>query len=404
MNFGGNRSEAVILSAARTPSGGFLGSLSGMRAPELGAIVVKEVVERARIDDPAQINEVLLGNVVSAGLGQAPARQSAIFAGLPESVGATTVNKVCGSGLKTVMLAAQSIRAGDGELFVTGGMESMSRAPYLLDGRSGALRFGNAQLTDALLFDGLWDPFENWAMGDSAEFIAEKYSITRREMDEYAYNSHLKAIAAIDAGKFINEIVAVEIKDRKKGDFLFDTDETPRRDTSLEVLAKLKPAFKKDGKVTAGNAPGLNDGAAALVVASRSKATELGRSPLARIEGYTQVAVAPKLLFDAPANAIPALLSKIGWKFEDVDLIELNEAFAAQVLANGKALEDNGWDWRKVNVNGGGIALGHPIGASGARTLTTLIYALKDRGLQRGIVALCLGGAEAVAMAVTVES
>ncbi len=403
MNFGANRSEAVILSAARTPSGGFLGSLSAIPAPKLGAIVVKAVVERAVINDPAQINEVLMGNVVSAGLGQAPARQSAILAGLPETVGATTVNKVCGSGLKTVMLAAQSIRAGDGDLFVTGGMESMSRAPFLVDGRGGSLRFGNAQLTDALLFDGLWDPFENWAMGDSAEFIAEKYGITRQEMDEYAYESHRKAVAAIDAGRFKKEIVPVEIQDRKKGSIQFDTDETPRRDTSLESLAKLRPAFQKDGKVTAGNAPGLNDGAAALVVASRSKADEMGTTPMARIEGYTQVAVAPKLLFDAPASAIPDLLAKTGWKLEDVDLIELNEAFAAQVLANGKALRDYGWDWGKVNVNGGGIALGHPIGASGARTLTTLIYALKDRSLKRGIVALCLGGAEAVAMAVTVE-
>ncbi|MFN2158890.1 MAG: thiolase family protein [Anaerolineales bacterium] len=404
MNFGGNKSEAVILSAARTPGGGFLGSLSSIPAPKLGAIVVKAAVERANINNPAQIDEVLLGNVVSAGLGQAPARQSAIFAGLPETVGATTVNKVCGSGLKTVMLAAQSIRAGDGELFVTGGMESMSRAPYLVDGRTGALRFGNAQLTDALLVDGLWDPFENWAMGDSAEFIADKYGITRQAMDEYAYESHQKAINAIDTGRFKNEIVPVEIRDRKKGTVQFDKDETPRRDTSLEALAKLKPAFQKDGKVTAGNAPGLNDGAAALVIASRSKSDKMGTMPIARIEAYTQVAVPPKMLFDAPAKAIPDLLSKTGWKLEDVDLIELNEAFAAQVLANGKALYDYGWDWNKVNINGGSIALGHPIGASGARTLTTLIYALKDRGLERGIVTLCLGGAEAVAMAVTIES
>jgi acetyl-CoA C-acetyltransferase len=287
---------------------------------------------------------------------------------------------------------------------VTGGMESMSRAPYLVDGRTGALRFGNAQLTDALLVDGLWDPFENWAMGDSAEFIADKYGITRQAMDEYAYESHQKAINAIDTGRFKNEIVPVEIRDRKKGTVQFDKDETPRRDTSLEALAKLKPAFQKDGKVTAGNAPGLNDGAAALVIASRSKSDKMGTMPIARIEAYTQVAVPPKMLFDAPAKAIPDLLSKTGWKLEDVDLIELNEAFAAQVLANGKALYDYGWDWNKVNINGGSIALGHPIGASGARTLTTLIYALKDRGLERGIVTLCLGGAEAVAMAVTIES
>ncbi|HEY5574507.1 MAG TPA: acetyl-CoA C-acetyltransferase, partial [Anaerolineales bacterium] len=392
-----------ILSAARTPSGRFQGSLSGIPAPELGAVVVKAAVERAGIEDPADIDEVLMGNVVSAGLGQNPARQAAIFAGLPESVGATTVNKVCGSGLKTVMLAAQSVRAGDGDLFAAGGMESMSRAPFLVDSRTGNLRFGHAQLTDALLRDGLWDPFEDWSMGNAAEFIAEEYEVTRQAMDEFALASHQKAIAAIDSGRFENEIVAVEIRGRKGDVTLFDTDETPRRDTSLEALSKLKPAFQENGKVTAGNAPGLNDGAAAVVVASRAQAAALGAQPLARIAGYAQAAVAPKYLFDAPSHAIPRLLQKVGWTLPEVDLIEINEAFAAQVLANGYALMDQGWDWDKVNVNGGAIALGHPIGASGARVLTTLIYALKDRGLKRGIASLCLGGAEAVAMAVVIE-
>jgi len=398
-----NKHEPVILSAARTPSGRFQGSLSGIPAPELGAVVVKAAVERAGIEDPADIDEVLMGNVVSAGLGQNPARQAAIFAGLPESVGATTVNKVCGSGLKTVMLAAQSVRAGDGDLFAAGGMESMSRAPFLVDSRTGNLRFGHAQLTDALLRDGLWDPFEDWSMGNAAEFIAEEYEVTRQAMDEFALASHQKAIAAIDSGRFENEIVAVEIRGRKGDVTLFDTDETPRRDTSLEALSKLKPAFQENGKVTAGNAPGLNDGAAAVVVASRAQAAALGAQPLACIAGYAQAAVAPKYLFDAPSHAIPRLLQKVGWTLPEVDLIEINEAFAAQVLANGYALMDQGWDWDKVNVNGGAIALGHPIGASGARVLTTLIYALKDRGLKRGIASLCLGGAEAVAMAVVIE-
>jgi len=361
-------------------------------------------VRRAGIGDPAQIDEVIMGNVVTAGEGQAPARQAAIFAGLPPSVGATTINKVCGSGLKAVMLAAQAIKAGDGDLFVAGGMESMSRAPYLVDGRSGALRYGHAQLTDALLLDGLWDPFMNWGMGDAAEFIADEYEVTRQAMDEFALRSHQRAIAAIDTGKFKAEIVPVEIPGKKGQVTVFETDETPRRDTTLEALASLKAAFRKDGKVTAGNAPGLNDGAAAVVVASRAKAEALGAKPLARIVGQAQAAVEPKYLFIAPAKTIPLLLEKVGWSLSQVDLIEINEAFAAQVLADGYALADMGWDWDKVNVNGGGIALGHPIGASGARILTTLIYALKDHGLKRGVATLCLGGAEAVAMAIEVES
>ena len=395
--------EPGILSAVRTPTGRFLGTLKGIPAPKLGAVVVKAAVERAGINEPAEVDEVLMGNVVSAGLGQNPARQAAIFSGLPASVGATTINKVCGSGLKTVMLAAQSVKAGDGELYLAGGMENMSRAPYLVANRTGELRYGHGELTDALLLDGLWDPFEDWGMGDAAEFIAEEYEVTRPEMDELALESHRKAIAAMDAGKFKDEIVAVEIVGRKGKLTLFDTDETPRRDTSIEALANLKPVFQKDGTVTAGNAPGLNDGAAAVVVASRGIAERSGIKPMARIVAYHQAAVEPKFLFDAPSRGIPQLLEKIGWTLADVDLSELNEAFAAQVLANGAALSEHGWDWSKVNVNGGGIALGHPIGASGARILVTLVFALRDRGLKRGIATLCLGGAEAVAMAIEME-
>jgi acetyl-CoA C-acetyltransferase len=396
--------EVFILSAARTPSGAFQGGLSSLSAVELGSVVIKEAVSRSGVEDLAEVDEVLMGNVVSAGLGQAPARQASIRGGLPASVGATSLNKVCGSGLKTVMLAAQAVRLGEGQLYVCGGMESMSGAPFLIAGRTGQLRFGNQQLTDALLYDGLWDPFENWGMGNAAEFIAEEFSISRAEMDEYAYHSHQKAIRAIDTGKFKKEIVPVELKTKKGLANYVETDETPRRDTTIEVLSRLRPAFVKDGKVTAGNAPGLNDGAAALVIASKEKSDQLEITPLARIVGYAQAAVEPKYLFNAPAVAIPKLLNKIGWSLSDVDLIELNEAFAAQVLANGKALKDTGWDWSKVNINGGAIALGHPIGASGARVLTTLLYALLDQGNQRGIACLCLGGGEAVAMAIEIYS
>ncbi|MFC1936551.1 thiolase family protein [Chloroflexota bacterium] len=399
-----NKHDPVILSAVRTPTGRFMGALSSIPAPELGAIVVREAVQRAKLPDPAEIEEVLMGNVVSAGMGQCPARQVAIFSDLPASVGATAINKVCGSGLKAVMLAAASIKAGDGELYVAGGMESMSRAPYLVNARLGELRYGHGQLTDALLHDGLWDPFEKWGMGDAAEFIGDEYNVTREAMDEFAYNSHQKAIAATDGGKFKEEIVPIEIKGRKGQVTVFDTDETFRRDSTIEALGKLKPAFKPDGKVTAGNAPSLNDGASATVVASRAKAEAIGAKPLARIIGYAQRAVEPRYLFIAPAHAIPALMEKVSWTMDDVDLIELNEAFSAQVLADGYAMKDSiGWDWDKVNVHGGAVALGHPVGASGARVLTTLIYALKDRGLKRGIASLCLGGAEAVAMAIEIE-
>jgi acetyl-CoA C-acetyltransferase len=394
--------EAVILSAARTPIGKFQGVLNGINATQLGAIAVKAAVERAGID-AKDVEEVLMGNVVQAGNGQAPARQAAVLAGVPATVSATTVNKVCGSGLKAAMMSAQAIRAGDADLFIAGGMESMSRAPYLVNGRSGELKFGNQSLTDSLLNDGLWDPFENWAMGMAAEFIADEYEVTRAAMDEFALHSQRKAAEAQAAGRFASEIVPVQIPGRKGEMTVIDTDEGPRKDTTLEALAKLKPAFKEDGRVTAGNASSMNDGAAAVVVSSRAYAEKNNLKPMAKIVGYAQAALEPKYLFAAPAHAIPKLLKKIGWTLKDVDLIELNEAFAAQVLADGYALADQGWDWNKVNVNGGAIALGHPLGASGARVLTTLIYALKDRGLKRGIASLCLGGGEAVAMAVEME-
>lgn len=394
--------EAVILSAARTPIGKFQGSLSSVPATQLGAIAVRAAVERAGIN-PEEIEEVIMGNVVQAGEGQAPARQAGILGGIPATVSASTVNKVCGSGLKAAMFASQAVRAGDADLFVAGGFESMSRVPYLVAGRSGELKFGNQPLTDALLNDGLWDPFENWSMGNAAEFIADEYEVTREAMDQFALRSHQRAVEAQEEGRFNAEIVPVQIPGRKGEEIVVDRDEGPRKDTSLEALAKLKPSFKPDGKVTPGNSSPMNDGGAAVVISSRAYADKHNLKPLARIVGYAQAAVEPKYLFAAPAQAIPKMLKKIGWTLQDVDLIELNEAFAAQVLADGYALADQGWDWNKVNVNGGAIALGHPLGASGARVLTTLLYALKDRGLKRGIASLCLGGGEAVAMAIEVE-
>lgn len=398
-----NDREPVILSAARTPMGRFQGALSPLTAPQLGAAAIQAALERANLENLEAIDEVLMGNVVSAGLGQAPARQAAISAGIPATVGATTLNKVCGSGLKTGMIACQAIKAGDGHLFVAGGMESMSNAPYLLRARQGELRYGHGQLIDALLHDGLWDPFEDWAMGMAAEWIADEFEVSREAMDEWAYQSQQRAVEAIDTGKFDEEITPVEVPGRRGSVTVVEQDETPRRDTSPEALAKLRPAFTGEGKVTAGNAPGLNDGAAAIIYASRARSSELGIEPLARVIGYDQAAVAPKELFTAPGLAIPKLLDKIGWSMKDVDLIELNEAFAAQVLADGRMLAELDWDWDKVNVHGGAIALGHPIGASGARVLTTLLYALKHRGEKRGIASLCLGGGEAVAMAVEME-
>lgn len=393
--------DAVILSGARTPVGKYLGGLTSVSAPRLGAVAIKAAVERANIDTSA-IEEVIMGFVVSAGAGQAPARQASLYAGLPENVGAFAVNKVCGSGLKAVMTAAQAIRAGDADLMVAGGMENMSAAPHLVFGRQG-LKYGHQTLIDADLSDALWDPFEQWAMGNAAEFIANEYEVTREAMDRFAFESHQKAIAAMDLGKFKAEIAPVRIADSKGRETVVEADEAPRRDTSLEALAKLKPAFVKEGKVTAGNAPSLNDGAAALVLASRAYAEEHNATPLARVVGYTHACLPPKYLFAAPAHAIPKLLTKIGWTLAEVDLIELNEAFAAQVLADGYALAEQGWNWNKVNVNGGAIALGHPVGASGARVLVTLLHALRDRNLKRGVASLCLGGGEAVALAVEIE-
>jgi acetyl-CoA C-acetyltransferase len=396
--------EPVIVSAARTPIGRLGGSLAGATAPQLGAAAVRAAVERAGIP-PEAVDEVIMGQVIQAGAGQAPARQAALRGGLPDTVGAVTVNKVCGSGLKAVMLASSCILAGEGDLYVAGGMESMSSAPYLLpDARRGA-RFGHVQALDSIVRDGLWCSFTEAIMGDAAEFIADQYEITRQEMDVFALESHQKAIAAIDSGRFKREIVPVEVREGKTTK-LVDTDEGPRRDTSLEALGRLRPAFRDEGgRVTAGNAPGLNDGAAALVVMAREQAERLGVRPIARIVGYTHAAVEPRWLFIGPARAVPRLLERIGWRLEDADLIEINEAFASQVLADGKDLIAKGhaWDWAKVNVHGGAVALGHPIGASGARVLVTLIHALQDRGGRRGLATLCLGGGEAVALAVELE-
>lgn len=394
--------DAVIVSACRTAIGRFMGGLSTMPAPRLGAVAIREAVRRAGID-PAMVNETLMGCVVPAGTGQAPARQAAIHGGIPDEVGALTINKVCGSGLKAVMLAAGLIRAGDGDVYVAGGMENMSLAPYLLPQARAGYRLGDGQLVDAVVHDGLWCAFTDKHMGNSAEFIAEQYGLTRQELDEYAFHSHRKAVEAIDAGRFKAEIVPVELPQRKGPPIVFDTDESPRRDTTLEALAKLKPAFKEGGIVTAGNAPGITDGAAAVVVMSRGQAEKLGIKPLARIIGYDQAAVAPEWLFIAPAHATRRLLNRTGTTLADYDLFEVNEAFAAQIVADGKELARDGWDWSKVNVNGGAIALGHPIGCSGARVLVTLIYALKDRGLKRGMASLCLGGGEAVALAVEID-
>jgi acetyl-CoA C-acetyltransferase len=391
--------DVVIVSACRTPMGGFLGNLSSLLAPELGAVAVAEAVKRAGID-PSLVGEVLMGNVVPAGQGQAPARQAAIGAGLPSEVGATTINKVCGSGLKAVALGSALIRAGDAEVVVAGGMESMSNAPYLLPKARTGYRLGDGALIDAVVQDGLWCAFEDHHMGVSAEFIADQFDISREEMDELALGSHQKAIAAIQAGKFEAEIVPVEVPQRKGPPRLIGADEGPRSDTNMEALGRLRPVFQEGGKVTAGNSSGLTDGASAMVIMSRQKAEELGVTPLARITGFAQAGVDPLWLFFAPVHAVRELYDKTGLDQEEVDLFELNEAFASQVAADGKEL---GLDWEKVNVNGGAIALGHPIGCSGARVLTTLIYNLQDRDLKTGIASLCLGGGEAVAMSVEVE-
>jgi acetyl-CoA C-acetyltransferase len=386
--------------------------LASKSAPALGAIAVAAAVARSGVA-PHTVYEVIMGQVVAAGSGQAPARHAALDGGLPDNVGASSINKACGSGLKAVMLAANAIVAGEGDVFVAGGMESMSQAPYLVPNARQGLRFGHGQLQDSLLTDGLWCGFQEWAMGNAAEFIARQFEVTRQEMDEFALHSHERAAEATASGRFQAEIVPVEIKGRK-GSMIVTVDESIRANfnngsykltTSLEQLAGLPAAFETEGQVTAGNAPGLNDGAAAVVVTSRAEAERQGLTPLGRIVGYTHAPVAPEWLFAAPARAIPRLLDKIGWTLAEVDLIELNEAFAAQALANGVELKQKGydWDWTKVNVNGGAIALGHPVGASGARVLVTLIHALRQRDQKRGIATLCLGGGEAVAMAIELE-
>src|SRR5213080_2947350 len=388
---------AVIVGAARTPTGKFLGGLASFTAPQLGALVIKEAVRRSGIA-PDAIDEVIMGNVVSAGIGQSPARQAAIHAGLPVDIPAFTVNKVCGSGLKAVMLAAQAIRAGDSQAFVAGGMESMSNAPYLLTKSRTGYRMGDGKLVDAVVHDGLWCAFENIHMGSEAEIIAEKFGVTREEQDQYTFLSHQKAAAAATAGRFKEEIVPIEVK-QKKGVIVVDTDEPIRGDASIEALTKLKPAFQQGGTVTAGNAPGLSDGASATVVVDADFAKTQGMTILARITGYASAAITPRYVFAAPTRAVHRLLERTGLKINDFDLIEVNEAFAAQTLANGKELD---WDWSRVNVNGGAIALGHPIGSSGSRVLTTLIYALRRRGGGKGLATLCLGGGGAVAMSVEV--
>ena len=390
--------SSVIVSAVRTPTGKFLGGLKSFTAPQLGAMVVKEAVRRAGID-PNDVDEVIMGNVVSAGLGQAPARQAAIFAGLPPKVGALTINKVCGSGLKAVMLAAQGIATGDVDIVVSGGMESMSNCPHLLKGAREGLRMGNGTLVDSMIHDGLWDAYSDFHMGCTGEIVAEKYNVTRQQQDEFAVQSHKKALAAIASGAFKDEILKVEIPQKKGPALMVENDESPRADTSMESLGKLKPAFKEGGTVTAGNAPGVNDGASALVVMAEDVAKARGLKPLARIVGQATGGVEPSLVMMSPVVAVEKLLKKTGWTVSDVDLFELNEAFSVQALAVAGEL---GLDLNKVNVNGGAVALGHAIGSSGGRILTTLIYALRARGLKRGIATLCLGGGNGVALAIEV--
>ncbi len=388
--------DVYILSAARTPIGKFGGGLSTVPAPELGAVAIRAAVERAGIA-PERVDEAIIGEVLQAGVGQAPARQAALKAGLPDGVGATTINKVCGSGLKAVMMGAAAIRAGDADLIVAGGMESMNMAPYLLPGARFGYRLGDATAVDATVHDGLWCATCDVHMGLHAERIARKHDITREAQDELALRSHQRAIAAQQAGAFDDEIVPVSVPG-KKGLTTIERDEAPRADTSAEALARLKPAFQPDGgTVTAGNAPGITDGAAALVLASQAAVERDALAPMARILGYAQADVAPEWLFEAPVHGVRRLLDKLGMSLDQFDLIEINEAFAAQVLADGNQL---GFDWDRVNVNGGAIALGHPIGASGARVLTTLLYALKHRGGHTGLATLCLGGGGAVALAV----
>ena len=389
--------QAVILSAVRTPIGKFMGGLASLTAPELGARVVSESVRRAGIE-PKQVDEVIMGNVVQAGIGQNPARQAALRGGLDPRVAAMTINKVCGSGLKAVGLAAQGVMLGETEIVVAGGMESMSNCPYLMKGARTGFRLGHGELLDSMIADGLWDVYENFHMGMTAELVAEKYGITRQEQDQFAYESHRKAVNATKSGFVAAQIVPVEIPQRKGAPVVIQTDESPREDTSVEALAKLKPAFKKDGTVTAGNAPGTNDGAAAVVVTTEKNAARLGKKPVARIVAQAVSGIEPKWIMMAPVDAVEMILKKTGWdRDKDVDLYELNEAFAVAAIGVTRGLKLNP---EKVNVNGGAVALGHPIGASGARVLVTLLYELQRRNLQRGIAALCLGGGNAVALAV----
>ena len=388
--------EPVIISAVRTPVGKFQGTLKSLSATSLGALVIRSALERAGLE-PAQVDEAIMGNVVSAGLGQNPARQAALGGGLTPQVAAMTINKVCGSGLKAVALAAQGIQTGDSEIVVAGGMESMSNCPYLLPKARTGYRLGNGEVVDSMIQDGLWDAFEDFHMGNTGEVVSEKYKVPRERQDEYALGSHQKAVAAIEAGRFHDEILPVEIAQRKGDPLLFDRDESPRANASIETLRALKPAFKKDGTVTAGNAPGVNDGAAALIVTSSECASRLGKTPLARIVGQAVSGIEPALVMMAPVEAVRKLVGKIGWNLGDVDLVELNEAFSVQAVAVTEQLE---LDPAKVNVNGGAVAIGHPIGASGARILVTLLYEMTRRDVRRGIATLCLGGGNAVAMAV----
>ncbi len=388
--------EPVIISAVRTPIGKFQGWLSPFPATELGAMVVREAVKRAGIE-PGAVDEIIMGNVISAGLGQNPARQAGLRGGLDNRVAAMTINKVCGSGLKAVGLAAQGIQTGDVDVVVAGGMESMTNAPYLLPQLRQGYRLGHAKVLDAMIQDGLWDPYNDFHMGMTGELVADKYQITRPRQDAYAVESHRRALDAIKSCRFSQEIVPVSIPQKKGEPVIFKTDESPRADTTLESLAKLKPAFKLDGTVTAGNAPGTNDGAAALVVTSAERARELGQKPMARIVAQAVSGVEPKWVMMAPVEAVRKLLHKTGWKLGDVDLIELNEAFSVQALA---VIQELGLDPDRTNVNGGAVALGHPIGASGARILVTLLHEMNRRNASRGIAALCLGGGNAVALAV----
>lgn len=390
--------NAYIVSACRSAIGTLHGGLGKMTGPQLGALAIKEAIKRAGID-AKDIDEVIMGHVVQGGAGQAPARQAAIHGGVPPEAAAMTINKVCGSGLKSVMLAAQSIKAGDQDVIVAGGMESMSQTPLVMRGAKTGIKFGHQKLDDIMISDGLWDSFNNFHMGSAAEYTQQKAGISREEQDEFANNSHHKAVAAIENGKFKDEIFPIEIPQRKKDPIIFDKDECPRPDISIEKLAKLRPAFQKDGTVTAGNAPGLNDGSAATIVVSEKYMKEKGLKPLAKVMGYVTVGTPPIDLFYSPIYAVRKLMDKMGVDINHFDLIEANEAFSVQALTDGKEL---GWDWNKVNVNGGAVALGHPIGASGTRILVTLIYALKDRGLKTGLATLCLGGGNAVAMAIEI--